>query len=347
MISDERFQQAVATASDDRMFAHVPVDWWDAPAQVWRPSVLESRSEGETTHASIMAPGLDEQSVTEVNYVAKRVAISELRPSRLVDEAIAQFFTTRYTLELVDTLMPCLDMASTEERNQLDIVLNDLLEVYTTSYETWLQAYARGSREGLAVDAAWDDHAVDAALLPRRRRLLAGSSDIFTAIEAEARRGAIDCSPVALWDEEARIWRPTMMLGATGDAEQFSPGARVDVLVPGEPVDVIAVSGAMLQPLEIADTCFSLIAIPVLARDYLRMHDALKAAGFDATDAAAHPFVISFARMLAGAADEWSGLFEDGLPGAAPEPRVTPLHPTQWGLTFGDNERVRDERVRG
>ena len=74
-------------------------------------------------------------------------------------------------------------------------------------------------------------------------------------------------------------------------------------------------------------------------RDYLRIHEALSSTGLDAMAMAAHPTIIAFSRMLDGAAEEWRGVYDEGLQGPAPEPRVVPLPPSAWGFS-GDSRGV-------
>ena len=333
----EQFQRALVMADDEHQFQHVPVDWWDAPAQVWRPSVLEAVSGDAHTrvHAEIVAPV---ETPDAVDFVAKRVLIQELRPSLLLDEGLAEFFTTRYTLELLESLMPCIERASSSERRALNAILCELLETYETSFKVWTRAFSTGSAAGTEPCAdVWTERAVASEQLPHAHIDL-DTVDLFDAVGGSA-DGSLDCAPVALWDEAAGRWRPTMLLNATGDMEQFLPRSRIQVLVPGDPVAVRTVSGSLACPLDLADSCFSLVALPILARDCLRMHGALRSAGFGNDEVAAHPFMIAFVKMLAGAADEWGALFEEGLEGAAPEPRVDPLAPELWGMAqFGPRQ---------
>lgn len=326
MRSAHRFQHALATAADADLFRHLPVDWWDISASCWRPTVLlEAAADAgmSRTHVVVAAPL--QRSEGETAAVGSRtVRIDELRLSTRVDDDIAQFFTTLYTLELIDLLTPCIEQASLAERTQLHAIVDQLHGIHGGAVESWSQAFDRGVVDER--DSATETHATTART----------PADVFEALQPERMGDEISCSPVVLWDEEAELWRPTVLLGATGDDEQFRPWQDVRVLVPGDPVDVATVPGSLLRPIDLADACFSLIAIPVLARDFMRLHDALAAAGLDREEIAAHPSFISFSRMLDGAADEWRAVFDEGLPGSAPEPRVIPLHPSLWGLAVSD-----------
>lgn len=323
----------------------MPVDWWDEASQVWRCTVIDAGDElppATRTHVCVVAPFPDRQASAAITYVPQRVAITDLRPSRLVTDRIAQFFTTRYTLEMLDALMPCIERASQHEQAMLRRVLNELIDLYSETYDIWAAAYYAGAdRDDPGSD--WRPTSLDRECLPRRRTVffVEPRHDVFAAIEAERRDGEISCCPVAMWDENADLWRPTMLLGATGSEDQFSPSANVSVLIPGHPVATARVAGSLLEPLDIADTCFSLFAIPVLARDLLRMQEGLEAAGFTTDEVLEHPFMVSATRMLSGAAGEWRLAFDLGLDGPPPEPRVALLEAGLWGCSSDDIPSAR------
>jgi hypothetical protein len=314
------------------------VDWWDADAQRWRPTIIERTSEDEAgwrSHVQIIVPVTGGVEHDLVIVMSRQVRIADVRPSQLLDEYIVQFFSTQYTLEMIESLMPCIRRVTLEEQAQLRGVVEELVATNRETYAGWLRAFTTGAEPDSATSTdVWEERAIDPARLPD-----AGADDVFAAVRRSRAAGEIQCSPVALWDETARRWRPTMMLDAVAGDGHFRPGREDQVLVPGEPVDVALVSSSLLQPIDIADTCFSLLAIPVLARDFLRMHEALASAGLAAAAIAAHPSMIALARMLHGAAEEWRGVYEDGLIGPAPEPRVAQLHPSLWGFTRGAAQR--------
>jgi hypothetical protein len=344
-VTSSRFHEALATAIDVQQFAHVPVDWWDASAARWRPTVVERTCDSDTgrrTHVNVMVPVPEGEERNLVIVMPRRVSITNVRPSQLLDEGIAQFFTTRYTLEMLESLMPCVNRVALEEQMQLRGVIDELHQANLTAYATWMRAFAEGAADDVVGSTApWLERALDESRLPR-----VGAHDVFSAIDRGRDAGEIHCSPVALWDETARCWRPTMMLDAATHDPRLEPYREDQVLVPGEPVDVAVVPATLIQPIDIADTCFSLLAIPVLARDYLRMHEALRSAGLSSRAVAAHPSMIAFARMLHGAADEWRGVYEEGLLGPEPQPRVQPLHPSLWGFTSDGIEALSGDDSR-
>lgn len=338
-----RFHEALATSPDERQFAHVPVDWWDAAAQRWRPTAIECAGEmvfGWREHVQVLVPVAEAAERDLIVAMPRRVRIADIRPSRLLDERIAQFFTTRYTLQMLDQLQPCIERVALDEQVQLRSVFSELVTVNRESYASWVSAFNAGATPDAVGGEVWAERALDERRLPRL-----GAHDVFAAIDRGRSAGEIRCSPVALWDETARCWRPTMML-ESDESDDARARREDEVLVPGEPVDVAVVPVSLVQPIDIADTCFSLLAIPLLARDYLRMHEALSASGLDARAVAAHPSIIAFARMLHGAAEEWRGVYETGLIGPAPEPRVTPLPPSAWGFTSDGVEAISGDDAR-
>ena len=346
MINDSGFQQALATSADDFQFAYLPVDWWDAPSYVWRTVILESlvKTSSDSKLASVITPNGGDISAGS-SLVTRTVAIKDLRLSRNLDEGMQQFLTVRYTLDLVKSLKPCIDSASEEEQCQIAEVVADLNVDFERGYLRWSEAYLRGCPDSISRAL----ESTESALLRGATNQLRGGHgervDLLSAVAAEQASGAIVCAPVALWDESAARWRATLMLNATGDSTQFLPQARAKVLVPGRPVDVLEVSGAVVQPLDIPDSCFSLIALPVIARDLIRIHDALLSARLSAAEVQQHPSVVGLVKLLDSAADEWVGLFEDGMDGPAPQPRVVPIDPALWGLSYDDNQVWRDQAV--
>jgi len=175
-----------------------------------------------------------------------------------------------------------------------------------------------------------------------------GSGDprtLYAAIDTERTRGEICCSPVAHWDDADGRWRPTVIVGATSDAGQFSPTADVRILVPGDVVRCETVSGSTLQPLDLEDTPFSLFAVPVVARDVLRLHESLRTAGLDPAQIAGHPVLVGLVELLQGAAGEWMDAWDRGLDGPAPRPVVVALSPGLWGFSDEDQPATVWERA--
>jgi hypothetical protein len=326
-------QRALASAPDGDVFQHLPVEWWDQTASVWRPSILIGAGDhaAPRTHFEIAIPDLSHESVAE--EPARRVAIDELRLAQEIPAALLKFYSARYTLSMLDSLMPCIARASDEEQHALRGVLTDILQVYSDNHDVWAKAFLVGRRDSGPVAEAPNVFAGGRMELRGRRAGLSlggRARNIFTVLENDSEGTDLSCAPVALYDEELRVWRPTMVIGAVDDEAQYYPSSDVRVLVPADPVDVITVPGSLLDPLDIGDTCFALFAIPVVARDLLRMHRALRQSGLDERARNAHPMLRAVAAMLRGATEEWRAAFSAGMRGAPPQPRVVPLSPGAW-----------------
>jgi len=334
MSSVDHFRYALARNDAGNEFRNVLIDWWDADASVWRPSVLENAAAQPgyaRSHVDIAIPSRRPATRPELACEIKRVRIADLRPSRLVNDSIARFFTARYALEVLDDLQPCIDSSSEADKTQLEAVTRDLHRTFRESFTAWSQAFETGSDgsfpSGILFHISDDTSVVNSLHQPE---LEAGVA--METFRRELTVGELSCSPVAWWDESEQTWRPTILIGATGSQSQFMPSARVQILALGEPFTIRTVCGADLRPVDIATAGFSLCALPVLVRDVLRMDETLTACGVDATELCFQPMLAAVAEMLSGAAREWRNQYENGLPGSAPEPRVMPLAPSLWGL---------------
>jgi hypothetical protein len=336
MSSVDHFRYALARNDAGNEFRNVLVDWWDVDAGVWRPSVLENAAAQPhgyaRSHVDIAVPSARFNATPESACVMKRVRIADLRPSRLVNDSIARFFTARYALEVLEDLQPCINSSSDADKSQLEAVTRDLHRTFLESFSAWSNAFETGSDgshpSGILFHISDDTSVVNALHQP-----VTPAGRAMETFRRELTAGELSCSPVTWWDESEKTWRPTMLIGATGSQSQFMPAARVDILIPGEPFAIRTVCGADLRPVDIATAGFSLCALPVLIRDVLRMDETLTACGVDSNELCFQPMLAAVAEMLSGAAREWRNQFESGLPGAAPEPRIVPLSPSLWGLS--------------
>src|ERR1700688_3487875 len=105
MSSVDHFRFALARNDAGNEFRNVLVDWWDSIAGVWRPSVLENAAAQAgyaRSHVDIAVPSRHPHATPELACEVKRVRIADLRPSRLVNDSIARFFTARYALEVLE-----------------------------------------------------------------------------------------------------------------------------------------------------------------------------------------------------------------------------------------------------
>ena len=328
----ESFHLALASVPDGTRLRHLPVDWWDGPAGVWRPTVVEGAAVLTTGTRSMVDIAVPAGSVAEggaLVHLTRVVPIAQLRPSQLTSELVARFFSTRYSMEIVDNLRHRVARFSTDERLRLQDVMRELLAAYRESHDSWLEAYTSGAR----ADSFWGRLFSDAdAAVPTIEpdpTAAAAAGELLTEL-GDAR---IECSPVAWWDESSRRWRPVILIGSSSDRRRFAPASRVSILVPVPSPHLIIVSGADLDPLHDADCRFSLWATPVMARDLLRITDLLRAGGLTQEQVSGQPLMDKLARMIHGALCEWGQSFEAGLDNDPPPPRVVPLPPSLWGLS--------------
>ena len=331
----ERFRSALSAQGSAKDYHNVLVDWWDGTAGVWRPSMVDGRGEGFDSsfrsHVDILFPesfDLYGRGACET----RSVRISDLRPSRLISDSIARFFTTRYALEILEDLEPCIDGGRDADRAQLETVARDLRRVYQETFSQWKDLFETGSAEAGA-EGTLCHVSDDLDVLKALSRTDTPAGAALQTFRNELIAGEMSCSPVAWWDENGRTWRPTILVGATGAPSQFMPNSRVRIVLPDQPLAIRQVCGADLKPLDIAAAGFSLCAMPVLLRDILQLHRGLIACGFGDFDVQFDPMLCAIGEMLTGATREWGAQFALGLPGAAPEPRVVPLHPEMWGLS--------------
>lgn len=335
MSPTERFRSALARDGGVKDFHNIPVDWWDSRAGVWRPSILDARSDGFQSafrsHVDILFPE-PVLLASSAGCELRSVRIADLRPSRLLSDRILRFFSTRYALEVLEDLEPCIVSGHEADRTQLQSVARDLRKGYHESLSVWRDLFEQGSK-GDTIDGTLCHVADDLEIMAALSRPGTYAGAALQIFRSELMAGEVSCSPVAWWDENSRTWRPTMLIGATGAPAQFMPTAKVRIVVPDAPFAIKEVCGADLKPLDIATAGFSLCALPVLIRDLLQMHRAMVAAGAGDCDVQFDPMLAAVAEMVTGAAREWGAQFTKGAPGDAPEPRVVALHPEFWGLT--------------
>ena len=144
----ERFRSSLSTRGSAKDYHNVLVDWWDTAAGVWRPSIIDGHGEGFDnafrSHVDILFPdthGFSGRATCET----RSVRISDVRPSRLVNDSLSRFFTTRYALEVLEDLEPCIDGGRDADRSQLASVARDLHKVYQETFTIWRSLFQAGS----------------------------------------------------------------------------------------------------------------------------------------------------------------------------------------------------------
>jgi hypothetical protein len=140
--SREDLHQALLTSTGDRAFGDVPVDCWDEPAEVWRPTSI-SRVLGGVWDArrdvEVLTPGVDATSL-------RRVSIAQVRLSRLLTAGVSRYWVARYQRRLVLRLIEQADVPA-DELDPLRRVAARLRHEESLGYDIWATAYRAGAPE--------------------------------------------------------------------------------------------------------------------------------------------------------------------------------------------------------
>jgi hypothetical protein len=175
----EDLHQALLTSPCERAFGDVPVDWWDEPAEVWRPTSIVRLLGGVwdvRRDVEVLTPGVDGTSL-------RRVGISNVRLSRLLTAGVSRFWVTRYQRELVDRLVEQTSPPA-DELESLHRLAARFRHEESLGRDVWTTAYLAGAPEHIShepeVAAAADDRGSQpadagdvAALIRTAVRLLA------------------------------------------------------------------------------------------------------------------------------------------------------------------------------
>ena len=142
--SREDLHQALLTSTCERAFRDVPVDWWDEPAGVWRPTSIV-RVLGGVWDASrdveVLIPGDDGTSV-------RRVSIAGVRLSRLLTAGVSRYWVARYLRLLVLRLIEQAVMTGAD-LDPLPRVATCLRHRESLGRDVWATAYLAGARDGV------------------------------------------------------------------------------------------------------------------------------------------------------------------------------------------------------
>src|SRR5579863_6409756 len=93
----EELHQALLTSTCERSFSDVPVDLWDASAEVWRPTSIVRLLGGVWDvgrDVEVLAPDSLGASIN-------RVSIAKVRLSRLLTAGVSRYWVARYQKLLV------------------------------------------------------------------------------------------------------------------------------------------------------------------------------------------------------------------------------------------------------
>lgn len=140
----EDLHQALLTSTCDRAFADVPVDCWDEPAGVWRPTSIVSVLGGVwdvRRDVEVLTPGLEGTSV-------RRVSIAEVRLSRLLTAGVSRYWIARYQRHLVRDLIG--QSAPAAELDSLHDLAARFRHEEALGYDIWATAYGAGAPDHLS-----------------------------------------------------------------------------------------------------------------------------------------------------------------------------------------------------
>jgi hypothetical protein len=158
--SREDLHQALLTSTGARAFGDVPVDCWDDPAGVWRPTSIVRLLGGVwdvRRDVEVLTPGSDGTSL-------RQVSIAHVRLSRLLTAGVSRYWMTRYQRQLVLRLIE----EAAAPADQLDPVRRlaaRLRHEEALGRDVWATAYDAGAPDNvcyepevppLGDDAAWE-----------------------------------------------------------------------------------------------------------------------------------------------------------------------------------------------
>ena len=131
--------RALAHEPDSRRCRDLPVDWWDEAAAVWRPTALVCTiaSRGASPVAEVLEPDGEATST-------RRVAVTDLRVSRLLTPGVAAYWVLRHRSLLLLTLLEHEDTASPSSA-RLDDALRGLRPNLLLAHDVWHAAFTRGA----------------------------------------------------------------------------------------------------------------------------------------------------------------------------------------------------------
>lgn len=166
--SREDLHQALLTSTCERAFRDVPVDWWDEPAGVWRPTSIVRVLGG------VWDVGRDVEVLTPVDdgTASRRASIAHVRLSRLLTAGVSRYWVARYQRALVLRLIEEAIMSG-EELEPLPRVAARLRHEESLGRDVWATAYLAGAPDGtlyapevlpINEDTVWSPaHAADLA----------------------------------------------------------------------------------------------------------------------------------------------------------------------------------------
>jgi hypothetical protein len=175
----EDLHQALLTSTCERAFCHVPVDWWDEGAEVWRPTSIIRVLGGVwdvRRDVEVLVPSAEGTSL-------RRVSIAHVRLSRLLTAGVSRYWVARYQRLLVLRLIERSTVPD-EELDSLRRLAARLRHEEALGCDVWATAYQAGASDDvlyapevppIADDSGWETASAGdvAALIRAAVRILA------------------------------------------------------------------------------------------------------------------------------------------------------------------------------
>ncbi len=333
-MTESSFHDALTHRWDEYLFRYVPVEWWDADASVWRPTIIDGDFAVRHEHGMVpvVMPNQMGNGDAQAECVVRNVAVRHLRISWNVSETTQRFALFRYTLELLELLSPCFVGAPDDIQHRFTDVAESVLQDYQAALGAWKHEFAAGTDLKEEFPPTLIDSIEVTGHVHSQVRSCGVSLHEYLSRVTED-EGESTWSPVAWWDERTGMWHPTLMRGKVERNDELLPSRQADILVPedGE-VHVQSVSCGDLRLEDVRGIAMSMYPVPILAHEVERMRYALRVLGWK-SEYGEHPMADGLQSLFEGAVDEWSAEFVSGLPGQSPAPRVRLLAPSFWGCS--------------
>jgi hypothetical protein len=140
----EELHQALLTSTCERSFSDVPVDLWDASAEVWRPTSIVRLLGGVWDvgrDVEVLAPDSMGASIN-------RVSIAKVRLSRLLTAGVSRYWVARYQKLLVLRLIEQATLLGGEP-DPLRRLAARIRHQEALGRDVWATAYLTGARDGV------------------------------------------------------------------------------------------------------------------------------------------------------------------------------------------------------
>ncbi len=190
----DELHQALLTSTCERSFEDVPIDWWDASIDAWRPTSIVRLLGGVWDvgrDVEVLVPDTGGPS-------AARVSIAQVRLSRLLTAGVSRYWVARYQKLLVLRLVEQAAVLGGDP-DPLRRLAARLRHQESLGYDVWATAYSTGARDGVELppevppatdDNGWEPAGADdpAAIIHAAVRVLA--ADLLRLDEALEEAGA-------------------------------------------------------------------------------------------------------------------------------------------------------------